>query len=87
MKDRIKKKMAKNKRREVLELLDLAMRKNEGKASVFFWFSGHVNSVTVDIHKNGWTAGAAVDCSMSTYLDFNCSNHSLNEMKHALEVL
>lgn len=87
MKDRIKKKIAKNKRHEVLELLDLAMRKNEGKASVFFSFSGHVSMVTIDIHKDGWAMGNGPNRSMSTYLDANYGDYSLDEMKHALEVL
>lgn len=87
MKERVRKKIAKRKRREVLELLDLAIRKNEGKASVFFSFSGHANGVTVDIHKNGWSFGAAADSSMNTYLDSNYGNYSLKEMRHALEVL
>ena len=87
MKERVRKKIAKRKRREVLELLDLAIRKNEGRASVFFSFSGHVNGVTIDIHKNGWSFGNKYDRSMTTYLDSNYGDYSLKEMKHALEVL
>lgn len=56
MKDRIKKKIAKNKRREVLKLLDLAMGNKPNRL-------------------------------MTTYLDANYGDYSLDEMKYVLEVL
>ena len=86
MKDRNRKKIAKRKRQEVLEILDLAMRKNEGKGSVFFSFSGHVNLISVDIHKDGWPTPASQH--MEKTLDRNFRGEtSLREMKKALEVL
>lgn len=86
MKERVRKKIAKNKRREVLELLDLAMRKNEGKASVFFDFSGHVNLVNVSIHSEGYPNPKTHD--MNCYTDMvGYRNTPFSEMKKVLEAL
>lgn len=90
MKDRIRKKIAKNKRREVLEILDLAMRKNEGKADVFFSFSGHVNNVDIRIFKNGWRYGhqETEKLDMSCYTDRKyAGDPDFSDMKRALEEL
>lgn len=86
MKNRIKKKMDKMKRREILDLLDLAMRKNEGKASVFFDFSGHVNLVNIRIYRDGYPNPLTRD--MSCYTDmFSYRNIHFSEMKKELEAL
>lgn len=86
MKRRIKRKMDKMKRREILELLDLAMRKNEGKASVFFDFSGHVNLVNIRIHRDGYPNPVTRD--MNCYTDMvSYNNTPFSEMKKELEAL
>lgn len=86
MKDRIKKKITKMKRREVLELLDLAMRKNEGKADIFFEFSGHVNLISIRIHKDGWQN--AETTAMKCYTDHKYMDDTpFPEMKRVLEAV
>lgn len=48
-------------RKKFHKILDLAMEKNAGKATVFVSFSGHVNWLEVQIHTDGWRTGCPAD--------------------------
>ena len=71
MKDRLKKKPEKRKRRLIHELLDLALdinglepRNQEltgNLPTVFFNFSGHVGWIGIDLHLHGWRPGDRYD--------------------------
>lgn len=54
----------------IVEIMRLALKVNrETKHSVFFEFHGHVNSVGVQIHFNGWKAGKDHDYLKCFYID------------------
>lgn len=46
--------ISKEKRKKLHQILDLAIDINNTKANAFFTFSGHVDGVQVDVHKDGW---------------------------------
>ena len=61
-----------------LEIMDIAMRINgtapirreaAKRPTVFVRFEGHVHSVYVEIHKDGWRAGSYPDISMGGCLN------------------
>ena len=46
--------MEKEVREKLHEILDLVLDRNEKGKTTFFYFSGHVNSVTVDAYDGEW---------------------------------
>ena len=56
-------------RKRLHRILDLAIEKNEGTASVFLEFAGHVNLVSMSIHKEGWKIAQGASVKLDHYLD------------------
>lgn len=73
-------------RKKIHKILDLVLEKNQGKATVFLDFYGHVNCIQVRIHTNGWSVGHAADEEYYIYNDesLGCS---ANTVIKALEAL
>lgn len=84
MTERQKKKAEKLKREAIHEMLDLALDMNglqESKRSAtgdhpttFFYMSGHVGKIEVDVHPHGWGPDEGPDerLSVGTYMDGAC---------------
>lgn len=54
----------------IVEIMRLALKVNrETSSDVFFEFHGHVNSIEVQIHFNGWKADKDSDYLQCFYLD------------------
>lgn len=79
MRDRLKKKAEKRKRKQIHELLDLVLDINgleKRKQSVtgnlptaFIHYSGHVAAISVEIHSCGWRIDGVPDKKVSAYID------------------
>lgn len=78
MNKRMKNKIEKRRRQQICEVLDLCLQinglqeSNQGRTgnhpTTFFMFSGHVASVEVDVHENGWAPGWDPDKRYRAYL-------------------
>lgn len=60
--------ISKEKRRKLHQMLDLVIDINNTKAHAFFTFSGHVDGVQVDVHKNGWERFVGPDLEKMIFL-------------------
>lgn len=79
MKQRLKKKIEKNRRRDIHRVLDLVLDINglearkQGKTgtlpTAFFEFSGHVALMEARICEKGWESGAECKILCSAYID------------------
>lgn len=97
MTKRQKIKADKLKRKAIHDMLDLALDINGMQASeqettgdhptAFFYMSGHIGKVEVDIHARGWHADDRPDISVRTYMDEDLSGavRELSRTKAALK--
>ena len=60
--------ISKEKRKKLHQILDLVIDINNTKANAFFSFSGHVDDVKVDVHKNGWEISNSPDLGELIFL-------------------
>ena len=60
--------ISKEKRKKLHQMLDLVIDINNAKANAFFDFSGHVDGVQVEVHKNGWASSISPDLGKMIFL-------------------
>ena len=88
MNKRMMMKRRQEERKKIHKILDLAMEKNKGKSTVFFGFSGHINSFSVDVHRCGWDYGSRPDEIMEFHIGKRfSSDNSLDNIISYLEAL
>ena len=80
---------------QVYEIMDLVLEGNgyeqrqremTGTLPTFFvYFSGHVNTLTVDIHTDGWSSGHSKDKGFEFRLDNVLSKKDMDEFRAAVK--
>ena len=83
-----------DKRRQLHELLDLVLDTNGFEERVraatgnmptmFFEYSGHTNSVRIDLHSNGWMPKEKPDRSWRFYLDLDDPQETIDDIREAV---
>lgn len=79
--------ISKEKRKKLHQMLDLVIDINNTKANAFFSFSGHVDGVQVDVHKNGWERFVGPDSEELIYLDGEGKLNKCNALIRKLKTM
>lgn len=91
MTEEMKKAMRENIHKAVDMVLDangFESRKRETTGTlptVFFNFSGHVNALYIQIHKDGWKSGENADRTWNIDLDKGFKEETLDSIRHELD--
>lgn len=83
--EEIKTMISKEKRRKLHQILDMVLDINSTKANTFFNFSGHVDVVQVDVHKEGWERFIGPDFKEMVYLTHKESLNNCNSLVRKLK--
>lgn len=53
--------------------------------TLFFRYSGHINKIEIDLHSDGWTAGAWADRNWNINADDPISESSIESLREAVK--
>ena len=72
----------------ILEIIKKALEINSRQRNtIFINYYGHVNSISIQLHTNGWNQYEKADYSKDIYMENNSHEQNEKELKEILEKL